>query len=222
MQRAGTAVGHQREIAGIEPPFGSDALHRIRHGGGRDPQDAFRRRRDIHSERPCHALAQSAFGGGDVEPHLAAEKSFRPQAAEQKIGIRHRRLAAAEAIAGGTGGGARALRTNPQRPLLDPRNRAAAGTYLENVHHRDLDRQRLVVAPDQGGTGRERLPVVDDAGLGGRSAHVEGNRIPASKRAAKRLRPDHAGCRSRFQHVHAVFPGLLGFVEAPCRLHDQE
>ena len=57
------------------------------------------------------------------------------------------------------------MRPDPQRALLHPRHRAAAGADLENIHHRDLHRQRLVVAADQSGTGGERFAIMDDPGL---------------------------------------------------------
>ena len=130
--------------------------------------------------------------------------------------------AAAEAVAGRTGRGAGALRADAQAALLHPRDRAAAGADLENVHHGDLHRQRLVVAADQRGAGGERLAVVDDAGLGGGAAHVEGDRVLKPERTAERLGADDAGGGTRFQHAHAVVLGLLGLVESAGRLHDQE
>jgi hypothetical protein len=51
MQRSRAAIADHREIAGIEPAFGGDALHRIGHGGRRDPQDAVGGFRGVHPER---------------------------------------------------------------------------------------------------------------------------------------------------------------------------
>src|ERR1700722_11348254 len=92
-----------------------------------------------------------------AEPHLAAEEALGAEPAEQEVGVSDGRLRAAERIAGGPGRGARALRTDAERIVRDAGDRAAAGADLENVHHGDLDGERLVVAADQRRAGRERL-----------------------------------------------------------------
>ena len=118
---------------------------------------------------------------------------------------------AAEAVAGRARLRAGALRADAQGAVLDARDRAAAGADLENVHHRDLHRQRLVVAADQRRAGGQRLALVDDAGLGGGAAHVEGDGVLDAERVAERLGADHAGRRPGFQHAHAL-------ASAPARL----
>jgi hypothetical protein len=71
-----------------------------------------------------------------------------------------------------------------------------------------------------GGTGGQRLALVDHAGLGGGAAHVERDRVVDLESAAERLRADNAGGGSGFQHPDALGAGLVGFVEAAGRLHD--
>ena len=165
---------------------------------------------------------ERAFGGRNVELHLAAEKALGVEPAEHQIGVGHRRLGAAEAVAGRSGRGARALRADAQRAVVDARDRAAAGADFENVHHRDLHRQRLLVAADQRRAGGQRLAVVDDAGFGGGAAHVERDRVVDAEHPAQRLRADHARRRSGFQHAHALALRLFGLVESAGRLHDQK
>ena len=222
MQGTGAAIGDQREVAGIETALGGDALDRIGHRGHRDAQDSFGRRGGVHAERLGDALDQRTFGGLDIEPHLTAEKAVGGEPPEHEVGVGHRRLGAAAAVAGRPRHRSGALRSDAKAALLHPRDRAAAGADLENIHHRDLHRQRPVIAADQGGAGGERVAIVDDAGLGGGPAHVEGDRVLETERMAHGLGADDAGRRTRFQHVHAVALGLLRLVEAAVRLHDQE
>ena len=166
---------------------------------------------------------QRALGGGNIELHLAAEKSLRVEPAEHQIGVRHRRLGAAEAVAGRTGRRRRRSAGRRAAPRPRPaRDRAAAGADLEDIHHGDLHRQRLLVTADQRRAGRQRLAVMNDAGFRGGAAHVEGDRVVDIERPAQRLRADDAGCRPGFQHAHALALRLLGLVKSAGRLHDQE
>ncbi len=64
--------------------------------------------------------------------------------------------------------------------------------------------------------------MVDDAGLRGGAAHVEGDGVADLEHAAQRLGADDAGGRPRLQHAHALTLRLLGLVEPAGRLHDQE
>ena len=91
-----------------------------------------------------------------------------------------------------------------ERTLLDARDRSAAGPDLEDVHHGDLHRQRLIVAADERHAGGQRLAVVDHAGLGGGTAHIESDGIAYANCMAKRLGADDAGRRAGFQHAHAL------------------
>ena len=63
---------------------------------------------------------------------------------------------------------------------------------------------------------------MDDTGLRGGAAHVEGNRILEAKRMAERLGADDTGGGTQFQHAHAVVLRLPCVVKAPGRLHDQQ
>ena len=177
---------------------------------------------DAHAERLADLGLERALGGGNIEPHLAAEEAVGTEPAEHQIGVGHCRLRAAKPIAGRARRGAGALRAETQRAVLDARDRAAAGADFEDIHHRDLHRQRRLVAADQRRAGGQRLAVMDDAGLGGGAAHVEGDGIVDLERAAQRLGADDAGGRAGFQHAHALVLRLLGFVKPAGRLHDQE
>ncbi len=167
-------------------------------------------------------LFQGAARGFGIELHLAAEEAIGAEAAEREIGVGHRRLGAAEPVAGRTRCGAGALRADAQHAVLDPRHRAAAGADLENIHHRDLDRQRGVVAAQKRRAGGQRFALIDDAGFRRRAAHVESDRIRQADRMAERARADDAGGRARFHHADAMRLRLIGLVESAGRLHDEE
>src|SRR5205085_11419716 len=126
------------------------------------------------------------LGGRDIKRYLAAEEAIGAEAAEHQIGIGDGRLGAAETVAGRSGRGAGALGTDAQAALLDARDRSTAGTDLENVHHGDLHRQRLIVAAEESRAGGQRLALVDDAGFRRGPTHVERNGVLDAERMAKR------------------------------------
>ncbi len=159
VQRTGAAIGDQHEIAGIEAALGGDALDGIGHRGRGNAQDAVGGCTRAHAERLADPHFERALGGGGIELHLAAEEAIGAEPAEHQIGVGHRRLGAAEAVAGRARRRAGALRADAQRAVVDAGDRAAAGADLENIHHRDLHRQRPLVAADQRRAGGQRLAV---------------------------------------------------------------
>ena len=100
VQRSGAAISDQREIADIETALGGDGLHRVGHRGRRRCAGC----RPLLASRPCRAarrhVSSARFGRCGIELHLAAEEAIGAEAAEREIGIGHRRLGAAEAVAG--------------------------------------------------------------------------------------------------------------------------
>ena len=136
MQRAGAAIGDQREVAGIEAALGGDALHRVGHGGRRRCAGCRRRPAvaSMPSGSPTLASARSAASTSSfISPPRKRSAPSRPST---QIGVGDGRLLAAAAVAGRARHGAGALRADAQRAVLDPRDRAAAGADLENIHHR--------------------------------------------------------------------------------------
>ena len=210
VQRPRAAIDKEGEGARVESALGRHRLHRIGHGGGGNAQDAVRRFRGGQPKRRSDLVHHGALGRGFVEPHLAAEEMSGVEPAEQQIGVGHRGFAAAEAIARGPRRGAGALGTDTQRlAVAQPCDAAAAGADLENVHHRDLDRQGAFVSADQRAARGERLALEDDAGLGAGAAHVEGDHVVEADRATHRARADHARSRARFQHADAILARLV-------------
>ena len=128
----------------------------------------------------------------DVERHFTAQKSGGAQATKHEIGIGDRRIDTAATIAGRPRFGSGALRANQQRAVLDARDGTAASADFENIHHRNLNRQRLLIAADKSAPGRQWLSVKNDPCLGGGTAHVEGDGILQTERIEQ-----PPACRSR-------------------------
>src|SRR6266481_5916925 len=63
---------------------------------------------------------------------------------------------------------------------------------------------------------------MDDAGLGGRAAHIEGDRVLEPDAIAQRLGADHARRWSGLEHADAGALRLLDAEQAAGRLHDQK
>src|SRR5262249_13911357 len=128
----------------------------------------------------------------------------------------------AEPVAYRAGLGARAFWPNVQRAHFGARDRAAAGADLLDVDHRDLHRQPGGIATDERAAGHQHLAVMDDAGLGGRAAHIEGDRVLEPDAVAQRLGADDARRRSGLEHADAGALRLLDPQQAAGRLHDQK
>ena len=77
--------------------------------------------------------------------------------------------------------------------LVEPGDAAAARTDLENIDHRHLHRQGALITADQSKARRQRMAVIDDAGLGGGAAHVEGDGLAKPHGVAERLGADDTG-----------------------------
>ena len=223
VKRAGAAVGDQAKGGGIQAAIGRDALDRIGHRGNGDAQDAVGGIGEAQAERLGDLLADGASRGRFVELHLATEEAPGVQAPQHQVCVGHRGTGSPQPIARRPRIRAGALRPDAQGAAhIDHRDAAAAGADFEDVHHRYLDRQRLVVATDQRSRSGEHLAAIDDARLGGGSAHVEGDRVRQTQFAAQGLRAHHAGRRAGFQHADAFGLGLARLVQPAGRLNEQK
>src|SRR6185436_13844946 len=125
------------------------------------------------------------------------------QEAESDVRVRHRGLPAAAAVARRPGVRAGAARADGDRAgRVAPRDRAASGADLGDVDRRYAD--QLARSAQQARADRERgahlvllrprdAAVLDEGGLGGRAAHVEGDRVGVAELAGERERRDDAG-----------------------------
>jgi hypothetical protein len=105
---------------------------------------------------------------------------------------------------------------------FDARNRPAPGADLLDVDHRHLHRQPGGVAADERAAGHQHLAAVDDTGLGGGAAHVEGDGVLEPDAIAQGFGADHAGRRTGFQHPDTRALRLFHAEQAAGRLHDQK
>ncbi len=125
MHRSGAAEGDDRVLARVPPLLRQMHARGGSHGLVDDPLHAERRvlrldpelRRDLVGERPLHAVG--------IERQLAAEEIGRIEPAQHEIGVRHRRLRAAEAVADRPGFCAGAARARPSS--IPMRHRYARG-----------------------------------------------------------------------------------------------
>src|SRR6185437_16728339 len=106
------------------------------------------------------------------------EEMRRIEIAEDEVGVGDGRRRAALAVAGGSGIGAGALRPDMQDAArVDAADRAAAGAQRHDVEAA----QRDLVLADLAVAGERRLALDDEADIGARPAHVEGDEVAVAE-----------------------------------------
>ena len=129
-----------------------------------------------------HRSTERLRGEVPAERHGAVEQSRFREPPQDEVGVGHRRLRPAEAVAGRTGLGARADRADlHQAVAVEPGDRAAAGADRVDVDHGEADREarHLALEGDFGGA------AVDQRDVGGGAAHVERDESLAQRRGAQ-------------------------------------
>ena len=193
VQWACATVNDHKETAGIKSPLGGHCFDGVRHRGHRDAQNSIRRLGNIEPERLGQLLLHGLLRRRSVKLHLAAEKIVRVEPSQQHVGVSHGRFGSATAITGRTWNRTGTLRANPQRiTFAEARDAASAGADFENIHHRNLDRQRPLIAADQGAASRERLAVADHASFRRGPSHIERDSVFEAQLRANGLRPNDA------------------------------
>ena len=152
--------------------------------------------------------------------------------AEQDVRVGHGRLDAAAAVAGRPRVGAGTARSDLQPAGgVEPRDAAAARADLGDVDRRDP--QELARAADQPAPRGHRAAdlvlaaagdraVLDQRGLRGRAAHVEGDHVPHAELLRHPAGGDDARRRARLEREHRARLGVVGGHDAAGRLHDLE
>ena len=150
----------------------------------------------VEPEGLGHRMGQ-AHPRPTVESDTPPARRDRVEVAEHQVGVGHRRLGAAAAVAGRPGHGPRRPGADPQRAAgVDPRDAAAAGADLGQVDDGDLDREagaragaaEAALAADLEVVGDPGRPSAHDARLGRGAAHVERD-APRRHRAGGRAKP---------------------------------
>jgi hypothetical protein len=158
-----------------------------------------------------------------VEVHAAAEEAVGVEPPEHEIGVGHRGLGAAAAVAGGTRIGAGAHRADMQAAaLVAPGERAAARADLDDVDHRQLHRLAGELVADHVALLDRRQAVGDQRGLGGGAAHVEADGARDAEAAGKMAGADHAGDGARLHHRDRLAARLRDRHGAAVRAHDRD
>ena len=117
-------------------------LHGGEHVLAHHLEDAPRAIFDGQSKRLAELAPEGLLCRCEVELHRSAEEETGIVVSKYQIGVRHRRLVAAEAITGRTRHRAGALRSDlEETELVDMGDAAAACADLDELHHRDLDRK---------------------------------------------------------------------------------
>ena len=225
MHGTGAATGHEHEISRVQSLGDGHFAHEIGGFRHRDLADAARRLDGVKLERLGDALLDSLFGRIRVQDHGAVQQGR--QDAEDHVGVGKRRRASAARVADGPGIGAGAFGTDSERAgEIERRDTAAASADLGDVHHRH--QQGPTTARPLGGTqqfevaDRARLAVLDDAGFGGRAAHVKGDQIAQSQGLAQAAGADNATGGSRLDDLDGALGRFFPGHDAAVRLHQKQ
>ena len=170
VERAGAAVGDEREVARVVAALDGDEPQRARHVLVHDREDPLGRLLDRGEAHRVGDRLDRRARRLDVERHLAAEQ-LRREVTEHDVGVGHGGQLAALAVGGRTGVGARRLGPDAERlrQLGHVGDRAAARADRVDVDRRHADaevRDRRLAAD-------RRLPVLTERDVRGRSSHVE-------------------------------------------------
>ncbi len=209
----GTPEPNQHEVPGVVSTLDGHQSKGVHHRGVGNLDNSVRRAFDRQAEWFRTSLANRLASTRKVKRHFATGKVVRVEPAKHQVGVGNSRFSTAKAIANRPGFGSCRMRPNPQRPAgIDPRYRTTTGTYFDEVHDRSPNRvarrsterpgavlcraANTVILRHMG------LSIADEAGLGGRTAHVERYDIRVPQRRSERRRRDCTCSRTGFDHEH--------------------
>jgi hypothetical protein len=136
----GSAEGHEGEVAGVEAVTGQHVRERRVHVGGGDLDHRFGGGVDVEAEGLAQR-AQRRDRSVRVQSQPATDEVLGVQESTHQKSVGQGRLAAAAAVAGRPGFGARAPRPDlRQAQRTDAGDGAAARADLDHLYNRDLDR----------------------------------------------------------------------------------
>jgi hypothetical protein len=168
----GTAVGDQGEFAQVVAALHRDEPERSLHVGVGHLDHRVGRVDEREAEAALDRL-ERPLGARAIELDRAAVDPLRVQIAEDQVRVAHGGLGAAQAVASRAGNGAGAPRPDLERAGgVDPGDRAAARADRLDGDRGEPDR---IVAELSLARGLGHA-VGDEAHVGGRAAHIEGER----------------------------------------------
>ena len=140
MQRSRTTEGHKRILARVSAAFDGHDTHRSLHIAVGNGMDAPRGFLEGQRQRPCDVAFDAGARCNRIERHATAAEPVRVEIAQHQIGVRDGWLRTALAIANGSW-----FRPSAPRPNLDQRtmghgDATAAGTDLDQLDGRDVER----------------------------------------------------------------------------------
>ena len=141
------------------------------------------------------------------------------QVAEDGVGVGHRRLVAAAAVAGRARRRARALRPDQEGALADPGDRAAAGSDALHVDHRQAD--VVAVAPVPVGLDLG-VAVPHEADVEAGAAHVDGDEVGLAAPLGGHRRAHDPTRGTGAEQAHGLASDVFGGHDPAGGLHDQQ
>ena len=215
MHRAGAAEGKQRALASIDTTLHRDSRQRPHHGGVGDALHAERQLDDVDTETRGQRR-EGGFRRGDVERDRATQTLRRVEIAQDRIGVGDGRQRAAPSVGRGTRFRAGALRADRQAAGPQCHQRAAASADRFDGDHRLSHRpsRELGIGGDLGRAAQ------DQADIGRRAAHVEGQHLLKAERRRDAGRRRNPGGRAGQRHRQRPLRCGLGRGHASRRMHD--
>src|SRR5437588_2553035 len=164
MERTRAAERDQRTLSGIMPLLDGDAANGISHVAVDDGDDALGSLLAAQTQAPGKTVNSHA-GQLGIDRHLAAQEVLWIQPAKEQMGVRHRRLGAAAAVARGTRPRARAPGADPEGAacvdISDAATARANGLDVDHWHH-----DRVAADPGVAGAVLHEAALGDDADAG--------------------------------------------------------
>ena len=214
------AEGEEGEVARVVPLVHGDEPRRARHLMVHDLEDRGGGLRLVEAQGRADFLADDAAHLVDVRRALEAADGAGVDAAEQQVGVGHRGLAPAPAVADRPRRRAGTLRPDAQdAALVHPRDAAAARADGLDVHHGHAERHAVgdVLLRRRG-----RHAAAHDGDVEAGAAHVAADEVGEAGGGAQTRGRDDAGGRPGHDRLHRLLARDAGGHHAAVALHHQQ
>ena len=220
VHRPRAAEGEEGEVARVVPLVHRDQPRRARHLMVHHTQDGSGGLRLVEAERVCDPVADDAAHLVDIRRAVEATDGARIDPAKQQVGVGHRGLLPAPAVADRPRRRARALGPHAQdAAFVHPRDAAPASADGLDIHHRHAQRHSVGdVLLRRGG----RHPALHDGDVEAGAAHVAADQVGEACGAAQVGGGDDAGGWPRHDCLHRLLASDAGGHHAAVALHHQK